>query len=379
MLRRWDLPDSPWVLHSVPFLGRITERWIDTQAAATIRYRSRLLGMIAAEGSAPEPHWLLARERLDLRLAYRQRTKMGGLSSLWFVTQFRASPPDVLHAHYGPVGTQLLTLSRSLSARLVTSFYGVDATSERFTDSPVWKRRYRRLFRHAHALIAEGPAMAARLAGLGCDQDRIHVVRMPASAEGLAEISVKKADHFVAALAGRFIPKKGFDLGIRAFARALRGVPDARLLLMGGGQLEESYRRLVEELSIRDQVVWAGRLPFHEFMHRLAAAHVCLCPSRTAADGDSEGGAPVALIEAQWLGVPAVISNHDDLPFVTAPKGSVVLSSYEDDDWADALRALYDDHSRVQEMGEEARSFAREHHSPEANALARESVYNDIC
>lgn len=378
MLRRWDLPDPPWVLHSRSLLGKITERWIDTQAAATSRYGSRLLGMTAVEGSSPQPHWLLARERLDLRLAYRQRINLGGLSSLWFLTQFRRSPPDVIHAHFGPLGTEMLMLARALSARLVTSFYGFDATTERFTEGRVWKRRYRRLFRHAHAFIAEGPAMASRVEALGCDPDRIHVVRLPASAEGLAEIPVKKADHFMAVVAGRFIAKKGFDLGIRAFARALRGVPDARLLVMGGGQLEESYRRLVEELGIRDQVAWAGRLPFQEFMRRLAAAHVGLYPSRTAANGDSEGGAPVALIEAQWLGVPAVISDHDDLPFVTAPKGSVLLSSYAVDDWADALRALYDDHSRVQEMGKEARSFARERHSPEANALARESIYDGM-
>jgi colanic acid/amylovoran biosynthesis glycosyltransferase len=376
MLRRWDLPGPPWVLHSRSLLGKLTEPWIDTQARATSRYGSRLLGLTAVDGSTPAPHWLLARERLDLRLAYSQRARLGGVSSLWLLSQLRASPPDVVHAHFGPGGTEVLTLARALRVPLATSFYGVDATAERFTEGRAWKRRYGRLFRHGRGFIAEGPAMASRVEALGCDPDRIHVVRLPANAEALEGVPVEKADQFVAAVAGRFIPKKGFDLGIRAFARALGGLADARLLMVGGGELEGSYRRLVEELGIGAQVTWAGRLPFQEFMRRLATAHVSLYPSRTAPDGDSEGGAPVVLIEAQWLGVPGLISEHDDLPFVSAPDGSVRLGSYAVDDWADALRGLYEDRSRALELGREASRFAREHHSPAANAVARESVYD---
>jgi glycosyltransferase involved in cell wall biosynthesis len=129
---------------------------------------------------------------------------------------------------------------------------------------------------------------------------------------------------------------------------------------------------------VDDQVDWAGRLPFHEFMTQLAQSHLGLYPSRTAADGDSEGGAPVTLIEAQWLGVPSIVSDHDDLPFVAAPEGSVVIDAHGVDAWTETLWELYRSPERVDAMSSAARNFARAHHSPDANARAREAVYERV-
>jgi hypothetical protein len=96
-------------------------------------------------------------------------------------------------------------------------------------------------------------------------------------------------------MTGHFAEKKGFDVGIRALARGLRGVPDARLALAGGGELEASLQRPVAEERIQELVRWVGRPPFAEFMAEVGAAHLGMYPSREGAGGDSEGGAPVTL------------------------------------------------------------------------------------
>ena len=99
---------------------------------------------------------------------------------------------------------------------------------------------------------------------------------------------------------------------------------------------------------------------------------------RRAHDGDSEGGAPVTLIEAQWLSVPSIVSDHDDLPFVAAPEGSIVLPSEPVEAWADALRMLYESPDRLEAMGAAAAAFVRAHHTPAANVAARELVYDSV-
>jgi len=218
--------------------------------------------------------------------------------------------------------------------------------------------------------------MAERVQGLGCPPEKLHVVRMPADAAALRGCEGPKADGFLCCLAGRFIEKKGFDVGIRAFARGLGDRADARLLIAGGGELEPELRRVAADAGVAGRVDWAGRLPFRDFMAAIGRAHVGLYPSRTAANGDSEGGAPVTLIEAQWLGVPSVVSSHDDLPFVAAPDGSVVLSPTDVDAWAETLRELHRSPGRVEEMAAAARGFARAHHSPEENTRERDAVYD---
>jgi colanic acid/amylovoran biosynthesis glycosyltransferase len=368
----------PWVLHSAPELGNVTERWIELQSMTHERFETMLLGMSIASGVNRQPHWLVVSDGVRPSLSTRLMARVRGPRRDMLANGPRSDQPAVIHAHYGFHATQMLPLARSLGRPLVASFYGFDATETRFVSGRKWRRRYSELFRRVDAIFAEGPAMASRIERLGCPPAKIQIVPLPADADGLARVTTDKPDYFLVSLAGRFIEKKGFDVGIKVFARALRGRSDARLLIIGGGELDEKLRRLVVEEGIESQVTWAGRLPFEEFMTQLARAHIGLYPSRTAENGDSEGGAPVTLIEAQWLGVPALVSDHDDLPFVAAPEGAVVLRPRDIEGWSEALLELYRAPERVQTMSAAARTFVRDRHSPRANARARESIYERV-
>jgi glycosyltransferase involved in cell wall biosynthesis len=72
------------------------------------------------------------------------------------------------------------------------------------------------------------------------------------------------------------------------------------------------------------------------------------------------------------------VSDHDDLPFVAAPGGAIILPARNLDLWAEALRALYDDPARVNAMGRASREFARRLHAPEVNIAKREYVYDAV-
>jgi colanic acid/amylovoran biosynthesis glycosyltransferase len=369
------LPTGRWVLHAAPAVGGITDRWIDTQARMTGEFDSRLLGGRLAPDAARQPYWLVASDSVMGRLAYRWIDASRGWSIVPIARMLRRRPPTVLHAHYGPNGAYHRHLARLLGCPLVTSFYGYDATKQVFFTERRWRRLYEKLFDEARAIVVEGPAMAERVRSLGCPPEKIEIIRLPADQELLTRSERRKADHFLAVAAGRFIEKKGFDTAIRAFARALRGRDDARLLLIGAGELEASLRSIAEAEGVRDQMSWTPILPFTEFMAAIARAHVGLYPSRTASDGDSEGGAPVTLIEAQWLGVPSIVSDHDDLPFVAAPDGSIVLPALAIDRWAEALRDLYENQPKLDAMATRAMTFAKRHHAPATNLAERERVY----
>jgi colanic acid/amylovoran biosynthesis glycosyltransferase len=290
---------------------------------------------------------------------------------------FRSNRPAVVHTHFGHLSAFHRRFANALDAPLIASFYGFEATERKYTDSAEWRARYGRLFRDSAAILAEGPAMAGRIQALGCAADKIQVIRLPADAAGLADISRGTPDEFVVVGPGRAEEeKKGFDVAVEAFARALKGRA-ARLELVGGPAAAQ-LRRRAADLGIESQVTWLGRLPFAEFMTKVARASVAVFPSRRAADGASEGGAPVTLIETQWIGVPVVVSDHDDLPFVSAPQGSVVLPPQDVDAWAEVLRGLYDEPGRLHRMGAAAATFARSNHDPTTNARAREALYEAV-
>ena len=82
----------------------------------------------------------------------------------------------------------------------------------------------------------------------------------------------------------------------------------------------------------------------------------------------------MTLVEMQWLGVPAIVSDHDDLPFAVAP-GSPVLSATDVDAWAEALRTFYDQRSELDALGLAGQKFVREHNGVSQNLEARELAY----
>jgi colanic acid/amylovoran biosynthesis glycosyltransferase len=373
----WTSARRPWVLHSVALLGNLTDGWIDVQARSQRKFDFRLLGLKVEDGVERAPHWLLAADRPDTWLAYKSMYKFDGRSLSWLARAFAANRPAVIHAHYGTAASQQRHFARALDAPLVASFYGFEATMRRFICSRSWLRRYRRLFDAVSMVIVEGPAMAGRVAALGCPTDKLRVVPLPANEELLACCTRVVPESFVVAAPGWFNEKKGHDVAIRSFARALRG-RDAKLLMLGGGERESWLRRLASDEGVADQMEWAGPLGFERFATRLSCASVAVYPSREASDGDSDGGAPVTLIESQWLGIPSLVSDHDDLPFVAAPDGAIVLPPLDVDAWAEALDGLYNDRTRVEGMGVAARSFVRGRHAPAVNALRREEIYASL-
>jgi colanic acid/amylovoran biosynthesis glycosyltransferase len=54
--------------------------------------------------------------------------------------------------------------------------------------------------------------------------------------------------------------------------------------------------------------------------------HIFLSPSRSSADGDTEGGAPVSLIEMAATGMPIVSTRHADIPTVVRSGESALLA-----------------------------------------------------
>ena len=139
---------------------------------------------------------------------------------------------------------------------------------------------------------------------------------------------------------GRFVEKKGLLDAIAAFGRAQARMSAARLVVVGAGPDEAAARGLVETLRLDAAVQFVGMQSHGEVIRRLAAAAVLIHPSVTAADGDSEGGAPTILLEAQAIGTPVVTTRHADIPNVV-PQGAGVFLCAEHDvaALADALVA----------------------------------------
>jgi len=280
----------------------------------------------------------------------------------------------LFHAHFGPVGCRVVDAGLSPT---ITSFYGYDASAR--ATLARWGRAYRDLFRKGAAFVAEGPAMRQRLIDLGAPPSRTHVVPLIAHLDaGWQPASLGDDEAPRVLMTGRFVEKKGFADGIAAFAQARRSRDDARMLILGDGPEEQRLRHVTRSLGLEDAVEFVPAQPRKRFRDLMRSCHVVLQPSRTAANGDAEGGAPTTLLEAQALGRVVVASDHADIPNIVdcetallAPEGDVEALA---DRLTNALTAPEDWPSR----GRAARRFVEQNHSRSHVATVLGQLYDRV-
>ena len=282
----------------------------------------------------------------------------------------RELKPDVVHAHFGPVGCDYVDIAGALGIPIVTSLYGVDAAVLPYLRQ--WRDHYARLFRGGDRFLAEGPEMRKKIIAAGAPADRTIIQPIAINLDKYPRWSPDAA--VTVLFAGRFVEKKGLCDAIAAFGRAHARRPQARMTIVGDGPDERDARALTSRLGLSDVVDFVGVKPHSDLIRRLAAATVLIHPSTTAVDGDSEGGAPTILLEAQAVGTPIVSTRHADIPHV-APEGPGVYLCNERDVEAlgNALLAAIEN----REPSSRAHVVAR--HAV-ALAMARlESVYDELC
>ena len=132
----------------------------------------------------------------------------------------------------------------------------------------------------------------------------------PPSAFGSARDGSDPADPVRLLSVGRFQPKKGFDVLLRALAR-LRG--HVVLTLVGYGPEERPLRALSEALGFEGQVRWAGQLDHPAVRALYRESDLFVLTPRVAADGDRDG-LPNVVIEALSQGLPVVATRVSALP-----------------------------------------------------------------
>lgn len=260
---------------------------------------------------APPGH---ARHR---RAARRVRAYAAGHSTAYEHRILRAARElncAVLHAHWGQMGWSSLPACRYLEIPLITSFYGQDLAAPH--RDAVWGRCYTRLFAEGSLFLCEGPAAATKLCELGCPREKLRILRIGLDLS-LHPFSIRKRTRpLIVVQTARFVEKKGLDVSIRAFAAARPRIGPSELWLIGDGPCRHELKALATRLGASSFVRFLGLLSHAEFRNALAGAHIGIQPSRVASDGDTEGGAPVSILEMQAVGIPVVGTRHADIPFI---------------------------------------------------------------
>ncbi|MEU9845685.1 glycosyltransferase family 4 protein [Actinomadura sp. NPDC048032] len=207
--------------------------------------------------------------------------------------------------------------------------------------------------RMARALSPEAAARMARLAP-GVDETLFH------RGAGGAEIRERHGltGRPVAVCVSRLVPRKGQDALLRAWPRVLESVPDAALLLVGGGPYRGDLERLAASLGVGGSVVFTGGVPWEELPAHFDAGDVFAMPCRTRRRGLDVEGLGIVYLEASATGLPVVAGDSGGAPdAVLDGETGLVVPGRSVPGIAEAVAGLLADPDRARAMGEKGRAW----------------------
>jgi colanic acid/amylovoran biosynthesis glycosyltransferase len=352
----------PVVMHAVrEYLPR-TENWIFEQ----IRQAKGVFPVVVADAKSNPDAFPLAdvHAASELPLAgavdFVNRVHRRAAYANWpgtYAGVIGTYRPSVIHAHFGDRGVLMLGTALKHGIPIVTTFYGYDVS--KMPLEAKWVPRLRWLFEKGDRFLAEGPHMRGKLIALGCPAEKVFVQHLGVEPAAIPfRERTPDGGPTRVLMAASFREKKGLAYGIEAFARVATRRPGALLLtVIGDGPLRPELEAIVARHQAGSFVRWLGYQPHHVFLEEALAAHLFVSPSVVAADGDTEGGAPVTLIEAQATGLPILATTHADIPEVTVPGRSAHLVAERDADALEERLAWLVDHPEAwAEMGRAGRA-----------------------
>ena len=320
------------------------------------------------------------------RFAQEQYVKLTGSSYPFFARVLQKKRAAILHSHFGNRGYFDLPLKRKMGIPHVTTFYGHDVSL--LPREERWKKRLKTLFQCGGLMLAEGNYMKKTLLELGCPEGKVKVQHLGVDLEKIPFIPRRPGNtgKVRILIAGTFREKKGITYALEAFARVAARHEHVEATLIGDAgrsQREVNYKReittLISNRAIAHRVNYLGFLPHPAFIEEAINNHIFLSPSIHPSDGETEGGAPVALIEMSAYGMPIVSTFHCDIPEVVIDGKSGFLVPEKDiDGLADRLEHLVTHPEIWEPMGRAGRKHVEEEFNIVKQAAKLEVIYDSL-
>jgi colanic acid/amylovoran biosynthesis glycosyltransferase len=243
---------------------------------------------------------------------------------------------QILHSHWGDWACRVAPAAQQLGIPHVVTFYGKDVNF--FPQQNHWRRRYRALFKSVDLVLCEGPHMANCVVALGCPSDKVQVHHLGVETGKIRfQPRIWLDGPLRVLLAGSFREKKGLPDALEALGQLHRKLPNLEITIIGDADADarshpEKARILgkLEQHQLLSKTRLLGYQPHAVLFEESYKHHVFMSPSLTAKDGDTEGGAPVTLIEMAATGMPVVSTTHCDIPSVVIDAKTGLLAKERD-------------------------------------------------
>lgn len=327
----WLPQTATWLYNQIRFLPEGVENFVVCQGTQNLD-QFQIPNISSLEDM---PKWQKYFQKLYCK--FRPNRRLGNHLSL-LETIIQTRKPDILHSHFGHLGWVNSNIAKTYNLKHIVSFYGADVNYIPKKDYR-WLNRYKQMSSTVSQILCEGPHMAHSIEKLGFPSKKINIHRLGIDLEKIRFEPRRffKGETLRFLIVGSFREKKGIPYALEALGQFSKMNDNIEITVIGGAG--NSQREAIEEQKIIDQIKYwnleskvrlLGFQPHNILLKEAYKHHIFISPSVTSEDGDTEGGAPVSIIEMAASGMPIVTTNHCDIPYVLSEKNKAYLSSERD-------------------------------------------------
>lgn len=294
--------------------------------------------------------------------------------------------PQVFHSHFGHEAWNEMSVVNKLGLRHVVTFYGHDV-NRMPTAYPIWSQRYKELFDSVDQVLCEGPHMAACIKKLGCPPEKVKVHHLGVSLKDIPYMprQWKPGIPLRVLIAASFKEKKGIPYALKALGKLKDDIP-LQVTIIGDATHEEPFQKekiriqqIIEEYRLEPYIHFMGFQPHSVLFEESYKHHVFLSPSVTAKDGDTEGGAPVSIIEMSASGMPVVSTFHCDIPEVIKDGETGLLAEERNvDQLCEKLLWLVNNCSSWRPLLDSGRKYIEEQFDAQVQGIRLSNIYEEV-
>jgi glycosyltransferase involved in cell wall biosynthesis len=182
-------------------------------------------------------------------------------------------------------------------------------------------------------------------------------------------------DEVVIGYVGRIVEPKG----LRTLAAALPLLRDLRwkLVVIGKGDFEETFRQLLKDGGILDRVEFLGFVPHVETPRYLSAFDLLVVPSETQPNWKEQFGRVIT--EAMASGTPVIGSDSGEIPnLIRAADGGLIFPEKNATEFARSLRTLMTQRELREKYAENGRKWVEREVSLAAVAKKMASALESV-
>jgi phosphatidylinositol alpha-1,6-mannosyltransferase len=274
---------------------------------------------------------------------------------------------DVWFGAAAPLGLLGPALRKAGARRIVATTHGHEAG---WTVVPALRLLLRRVASGVDVLTYLGDYTKSRLIpAVGPHADKLQRLVPAVDAEqfrpndGGATVRAELgwSDRPVIVCVSRLMPRKGQDVLVEALPEIRRRVPDAALLLVGGGPARSRIDELATRHGVTEHVHVTGSVPFDRLPAYYAAGDVFAMPCRDRLRGLDIEGLGMVFLEAAACGLPVVAGKSGGAPdAVRDADTGVLVDGREISQVADAVSGLLVDPDRARAMGARGQAWVRD-------------------